>query len=341
MDESNTEQIDRLKEKMLPKDQGGGEFRIGGDCVVMNVDLARNLGIEVGDSLETETAFSEKNTANKVSAFSPDNIKNIRQAWKRRDDARKLGKAEEVKSLDQEMDTLLAPTEFTVTGLFASQQHKDTVILSLDDAQVLNGDSEDDRISSLAINTPDAFQAEEYLRALRDNGSLPQNWGGHTWIDSHRTFFNAIQNERSMMFIILMIIVIVATFSTTICMIVFSMQKRTEIGMLRALGAKFGQMAAVFASQGFVVGFLGVAGGLVAGLGILKYRNDLRAWLSEAFNLQIFPANVYGLPEIPAYLRYEDLCYICIPAFLMCGLAAVLPALFSFRDDPAKALRSR
>jgi lipoprotein-releasing system permease protein len=87
------------------------------------------------------------------------------------------------------------------------------------------------------------------------------------------------------------------------------------------------------------VGLFGALSGLVAGLTVLKYRNELRLFLAQNFNLEIFPANVYGLPSLPAHVRNADLYWICIPAFILCGIAALLPALFSFRDDPAKALR--
>jgi lipoprotein-releasing system permease protein len=325
LDPENTAQIERIREMMVPEEELGGTFELGGDRVVISNKIASRLRVIPGD---------------KVNAFSPENMKQVRKAWARREAAREAGKAEDVKSIDQEMDQLLAPTEFTVSGIFnPTQQHSDFVILSLEDAQMLNGSGADDRISHLGVLTDDAFAAESRVRQLFAEGAVPMNWQGRTWIDSHRQFFNAIQNERSMMYVVLMFIVIVATFSTSICMIIFAMQKKREISMVRALGASIGQVVTIFMSQGIVVGFFGVGLGVLGGSMILKFRNELRYFLASTFDINIFPAEIYGLPSIPAYLRLTDYLVICIPAFLLCAVAAVLPAFLSFREDPARALR--
>ncbi len=320
LDLSNEDQIRRIKEKMLP----GGTFDIGSERIVMNVSLARKLRVGVGWT---------------VSAFSPESIKQVRVAWRKREAAREKGDDQAIKSLDEEMDKLLAPTEFTITGLFASQQHNDYVILALDDAQSLNGGASQDLISSLAVNTADPFQARERLREFLKLAEFPWNWEGNTWIDSHEDFFNAIQNERSMMFLVLLAIIVVAAFCTMISMIIFAVQKRREIGMLRALGARGYQISGIFLSQGLVVGIFGALVGALGGLGILKFRNEIRQFLSQNFKIEIFPANIYGLPSLPAHLRDSDLWSICGWAVVLCAVAGIAPALFGFREDPARSLR--
>jgi lipoprotein-releasing system permease protein len=321
LDPENTAQADKIKELMIPESEGGGQMEIGGDQVVLTTKLAQSLGVTVGM---------------KVNAFSPDNMKQVRKVWEKKKQAQREGK--EVKDLEEEMDSLVAPTEYTVSGVFRpTEQHSSYAVVALDDALVLTASETRSKVTNLAINIEDPFQAELWLRGAAER--LPISWGGHTWIDSHRRIFEAIQNERSMMYLVLMIITLVAAFSTMISMIIFAVQKRREIGMLRALGANLGHISGIFMSQGLVVGFFGGILGVAGGLGFLSVRNELRTFLADKFNLNIFPADIYGLPSIPAYLTGWDVWNIVWPAFLLCTLAALLPAFLSFRDEPAKALR--
>jgi lipoprotein-releasing system permease protein len=78
--------------------------------------------------------------------------------------------------------------------------------------------------------------------------------------------------------------------------------------------------------------------GAIAGKLFLHYRNGIREGLAKV-GIDIFPSEVYGLPELPAYLRNEDLLWICIPAFLLCTVAALFPAMKSASGDPSRELR--
>jgi lipoprotein-releasing system permease protein len=104
------------------------------------------------------------------------------------------------------------------------------------------------------------------------------------------------------------------------------------------LGATSGQVIGIFTVQGMIIAGIGVITGVITGLTILKFRNEIRAGLSR-LNIEIFPSDVYGLPELPAHLRPEDFIWICIPAFLLCSLAALIPALRSCAGDPSRELR--
>lgn len=326
IDPANEGQISKMKEMMLKPEDGGGTFEIGsgaeGDYIVLNEKLARNLHVGVGD---------------KVNAFSPETMKEVRKAWKKWEETK--NKPDEHRTVEDEISKLLVPTEYSVSGLFRSLQHQDVAVISLDSAQVLSGKSGNDFVTGLALTTNDPFEADSTLVELRQGSFLPQNWDGHTWIDANRNFFNAIQNERSMMFLVLMIIVVVAAFSTMISMIIFAVQKRREIGMIRALGARTSQVVGIFVTQGMIIALFGVAFGAGAGTLILNYRNEIRSFLSNNLHIEIFPSDVYGLPELPAYLRNVDYLYICLPAFLLCSMAALLPALFGAKGDPSKELR--
>jgi lipoprotein-releasing system permease protein len=83
--------------------------------------------------------------------------------------------------------------------------------------------------------------------------------------------------------------------------------------------------------------------GTIVGLGfallMLHYRNDFRAWLSDVLNQEIFPSSIYDLNGIPAEIVPSDIAVICISAFIICSLGALIPSLLAALQDPVKALR--
>jgi lipoprotein-releasing system permease protein len=119
-----------------------------------------------------------------------------------------------------------------------------------------------------------------------------------------------------------------------------AVQKRREIGMMRALGAKTSHIVSLFMTKGFIVGLFGTGVGYGLGRLVLFFRNDLRSWINGHFGHQIFDSAIYGLNEIPAELRPIDQILICGIAFVLCTLAAVPPALIVGRMEPARALRN-
>mgnify|MGYP002369526589 CR=1 FL=1 len=115
--------------------------------------------------------------------------------------------------------------------------------------------------------------------------------------------------------------------------------KRREIGILTALGTRAWQIIAIFVTQAGFVAVLGVIGGIIGGFAVLSVRNAFREWLASAFNLDLFPQDIYFLSEIPAYTDFADLSIICTTAVVLCLIAAVIPSFFAARVDPAVALR--
>jgi lipoprotein-releasing system permease protein len=88
-----------------------------------------------------------------------------------------------------------------------------------------------------------------------------------------------------------------------------------------------------------VVGIFGTLTGLLLGIGTVQYRNEVSRFLSGVLNIEIFPASVYQFSEIPAEIVTSDVVIICVSAFAICSLAALIPAWVAARLDPVKALR--
>jgi lipoprotein-releasing system permease protein len=108
---------------------------------------------------------------------------------------------------------------------------------------------------------------------------------------------------------------------------------------MKAIGANIWQIVWVFLGQGIVVGLFGTLTGLGLGMTLIRYRNEFSHWLAKVLHVEIFPREVYQFSSIPAEVIPGDVVKICISAFIICSLAALIPAYFAARLDPVKALR--
>jgi lipoprotein-releasing system permease protein len=168
---------------------------------------------------------------------------------------------------------------------------------------------------------------------------LPPNEYAQTWIEMNRQYFDAVRLERTVMAFLLFFIVVVAAFGIMNTLITVTVQKRREIGIMKAVGATIGQIMGVFLFQGMVVGVFGTLTGLGLGMTLIRFRNEFSQWLAHTLHIEIFPREVYQFSEIPAEVIPSDVVKICIAAFIICSLAALIPAYFAARVDPVKALR--
>jgi lipoprotein-releasing system permease protein len=226
----------------------------------------------------------------------------------------------------------------TVTGIFESgryQYDSEFLLIPLHVGQELYGLG--GAVHGLAVRTMDPDRAAEIREGMR--GLLPAEVSCVTWMEMNKQLFDAIAMERHVMFFLLMFIILVAAFGIMNTLITVTVQKTREIGVLKALGARTWQVISVFLAQGMVVGVIGVACGLALGMSLIRWRNEVSQWLANVLGVEIFPRSVYQFNEIPAEVVPTDVALICISAFLICSLAALIPAWIASRLDPVKALR--
>jgi lipoprotein-releasing system permease protein len=297
-----------------------GKFDLNGDKCVLGSELAGTLGVEVGDKL---TIYSGGN---------PNHIIDLlRQAQDHPNDKESIQKA-----ID-----LVVPTELEVTGIYNTGRYlydSNYVIAPLNVGQELYG--LDDAVHFVLVKTSDPYSADRIAAQLnRELGQLNPPLHAESWLQQNREYLDALRVERTTMFFILTFVVIVAAFGIMSTLITTTVQKTREIGVMKALGATMGQMLWAFLAQGTLVGFFGTLLGLGTGIFLVQYRNQVRDFLSSAFHIQLFPASVYQFSEIPAEIVPHDVAVICVSGFLICTVAALIPAFFAARLDPVKALR--
>ena len=294
-----------------------GELQLDGNETVIGSALAAILGVGVGDT---------------ITVYSPGNLEQIV------DSINDLEKGSDKTKSAGELREMILPLELTVTGIFSSGRYlydSEFMLVPLHIGQELYGLG--DGVHGLTIKTIHPYQAAA-VRA-RMEGRVDPALSVSTWMDMNRELFEAIHMERNVMFFILLFIVIVAAFGIMNTLITVTVQKTREIGILKALGARTGQIIGVFVGQGIVVGLFGTVIGLGLGIWLVQYRNQVSQWLSGVMGVEIFPQSIYQFAEIPAAIVPSDIAIICASAFAICTVAAVIPAWFAARMDPVSALR--
>ena len=289
---------------------------------VIGDGIADAQGIEVGDTIVLQSPRDVQSFMEKL-----DNLSNADESERDR--------------LFNEFREFTAPQEVTVTGIFDSGHwdfDSQFVYIHLETAQVLYGfDLEE--CHGVAARVDDAFQAHKYSEKL--HAVLPQQFRAMTWGERYRGIFNAVATEKQAMYIILFMIMVVGAFCIMNTMITVTVQKRSEIGLLKALGSTEEQIVRIFLLQGLLVGIIGVVVGMALAQWTILERNTIGAWLGDTFDIAIFAEDIYKVDGgIPAKQSLKDLITISVGSFLACTLAALIPALIAASLQPAKALRS-
>jgi len=241
--------------------------------------------------------------------------------------------AEMLKSLRR----IVLPKEAVVAGVYQASQMAVTpdLFVPLALAQDLAG--LDDAVQGVALRLDDAYAAEEAAAAAR--ASLGPDWSLLTWGDQYQTFFALINQQRVMMYFALSFIVLVSAFSMMAVMFTVTIQKRREIGVMKALGAAPGQIVRVFLYQGMILGAVGALLGVGLGRLFIHYRGTLQQAF-RAMGFDPFAASFTGFGVLPAHNLPLEQAGIAVMAFALCSLAALVPAFFAARCDAAKSLRN-
>ena len=244
--------------------------------------------------------------------------------------------------------TLLAPavengrltprlTSFIVSGLFQAGIREHDVglaLVHLDDASRLKGLGA--RPQSLGIRLRDPLAAGQLQQALqRDEPTLQYT----DWTLQNRNYFRAINIEKTMMTVLLMLIVAVAAFNVVASLTMTVTDRHKDIAILRTHGLAAGRVARIFVVQGSILGLAGTLIGVVLGLILAANVETIVPWLEMTFNFRIMPGDVYYVTEIPSEIHLSDLIVVPILALAVAVCATIYPARRAAAVEPAEALR--
>ena len=161
----------------------------------------------------------------------------------------------------------------------------------------------------------------------------------HDWQQANSSFFNAIQVERNVMFLILTLIIVVAAFNIISSMIMLVKDKGKDIAILRTMGATRGTIMRIFFLSGASVGIIGTIAGFALGLAFAANIETIRQWIQGLTGGELFAAEIYFLSQLPAVVDPKEVVVVVLMGLGLSFLATLYPSWRAARLDPAEALR--
>ena len=228
--------------------------------------------------------------------------------------------------------------QFTVVGLFRMGMNEyDTglALMHLQDAQKLYRMGEG--VSGLRVKLDDMERAPWVLRELVK--TLRGDFYLSDWTMSHASFFQAVQIEKRMMFIILTLIVAVAAFNIVSTLVMAVTDKQADIAILRTLGADPKSIMLIFMVQGSLIGVIGTLIGVASGVLLAINVETIVPFIEGVLDMNLFPADVYYISKLPAKLDWGDVSSISLLALGLAFLATLYPSWRAANVQPAEALR--
>jgi lipoprotein-releasing system permease protein len=227
---------------------------------------------------------------------------------------------------------------FTVVGIFQVGMYeydRNLALIHLDDASKLF--QMDGAVSGLRLKLDDVFFAQQVARDLGPN--LPGRYMITDWTQAHSNFFKAIQTEKRVMFIILLLIVAVAAFNIVSTLVMVVTDKKADIAILRTQGMTPSSVMGIFIVLGTIIGVFGTLLGTIGGVLLAWNVETVVPAIERLFGVHFLSADVYYISELPSKLLWSDVFRISGVAFVLSILATLYPAWQASRIKPAEELR--
>jgi lipoprotein-releasing system permease protein len=228
--------------------------------------------------------------------------------------------------------------QFTVVGVFEVGMFEfdsGLALIDLTDAQRLYQLGDD--VSGVRLKLTDLFQSREIARELY------RSIGGDIlisdWTRSHANFFRAVEIEKRVMFIILLLIVAVAAFNIVSTLVMVVTDKQADIAILRTLGATPMSVMKVFMVQGALIGVIGTLIGVAGGVALALNIDVVVPALERLLNVRFLSKDVYYISDLPSDLQRADVIVIAAVSLLLSLAATIYPSWRASRVRPAEALR--
>ena len=238
-------------------------------------------------------------------------------------------------------DEIFLPVKWRVGGVFSCGQHEydsGYVVASLPNVRDLMG--LESGVFAIHVKTDCPTDPRRFGAVSAAIAEIAPNLRQVTWREADREIFNALAVEKNMTALLLSLISLVAVFCVMNTLLVLTVQKTSAIGLLKSIGFRRREIMSVFLVHGLIQCVLGIALGLSASWAILSNLQRIVEWLSR-LGLEVFPASVYGLAEIPHHLVPMDVFWVVALVLVFGTLASFVPALIASLKDPVRALSER
>ncbi len=236
-------------------------------------------------------------------------------------------------------DEVILPIGLRVAGIFESGWNEvdaNTIIVTLRTMQELYGLG--DRVHGITLNLDPSVDEGAFAREVEE--SLGPGFRARTWMDMNEDFLFILRLEKTILFFIMIFIVLVASFSIAISLMMAVIRKTREIGLLSAMGASRFGIGACFCLQGFLIGTVGTIFGVGGALLALHFREEILFAFARATGRGQALVDAYGFSYLPVHYIPADFIIVTIFSIFVSTLAGLIPAWRAAKLQPAEALRS-
>ena len=189
------------------------------------------------------------------------------------------------------------------------------------------------------VKNPDKI--EEFKNQIQTNISkLKLNFYTVSWKDINQTLINALKVEKNVMFIILSLIILVASLNIISGLIIFVKEKNKDIGILKTIGMSNQSIVKIFFTIGILIGLIGSILGLLIGVIFSINIQSVQKFLENLLNTKLFSEEVYYLSSLPSKISINEIIVVLITAITIATVSTIFPALRSAKVDPIQSLRS-
>ena len=228
--------------------------------------------------------------------------------------------------------------DFEVSGIFRAgmnEYDRNLVLIDISDAQRLMRMG--DAVTGLKLSVEKIYEANQTVREVAL--SMGGNFLIGDWTQSHSNLFFSIRITKSILFIILLSVIAVASFNIVSTLMMVVREKESDIAILRTNGISSASILKIYIYHGFIVGSLGTIIGVTMGSLLALNFEFIIAIIESSFNMKILASEVYFISDVPADLRIIDVVKVATIAFIMTLLSTIFPAWTALRVSPSEILR--
>jgi len=194
-----------------------------------------------------------------------------------------------------------------------------------------------DKVNGVRLKLNDLFEAPRITREIENE--LGEDYWVRDWSKQHSNFFRALKTEKTVMFIILLMMISVAALNIVSTLMMTVTDKEADIAILRAMGMSPASIMKIFMIQGAFIGLFGTLIGVAAGVPVALNVFEIVSWLEQIFNTDFLPSDVYYISDITADVQLSEVLTYALSAFSVTILATIFPAWRASKTLPAQALR--
>jgi len=188
-----------------------------------------------------------------------------------------------------------------------------------------------------AVKLSDPYQAP-LMRMKWQSTVLAERFMIVDWTMQYGTYLKAVKIEKTMMFLILLLLIAIATFNLITSLVMLVKEKQSDIAILRTMGARASAIMCIFFIQGWLIGLIGTGLGLLGGLWLANHVTEVVEYIQRVTHMELFISSVYLVDQLPSQVLWRDIVKICSAALLMSWFATIYPAWRASKIYPADIL---